>query len=245
MADDHGEAVLSSTLVETASNKQSVPKLCETRWTARVDNLSALISKYKSIRKSLNDVSAESSDSDARLKAGSHSRMLQSSQFIVALVVSQHVLSFTRPLSQALQKTDCDIVKACVDANNCKRVIREQRQDQVFESLWKTIATLAECVEVEIEKPRTARRMAHRSTAGDINDTALQYYKVNVFFPFIDHCLNQLEDRFPEDKTGMFLACNLMPKKVATMTGVEMAKVFEWYDTDLPESCSFYTEIQR
>jgi hypothetical protein len=27
--------------------------------------------------------------------------------------------------------------------------------------------------------------MAHRSTAGEIDDTAMQYFKVNVFFPFI------------------------------------------------------------
>jgi hypothetical protein len=43
------------------------------------------------------------------------------------LLVTQHILSNTRPVAQALQKADCDIVKACVDANTCKKVIREQR----------------------------------------------------------------------------------------------------------------------
>jgi hypothetical protein len=31
-------------------------------------------------------------------------------------------------------------------------------------------------------------------TAGDANDTACLYFKVNVFFPFIDHCVVQLEE---------------------------------------------------
>ena len=113
-----------------------------------------MISKYKCLTQSLNDVLRESSDSDTRLKAGSHLRMIQSFQFTVALVVTQHILSYTRPLAQALQKADCDIVKACVDATTCKKVIREQREDSV---------------DVVIEKRRTARRMAHRSTAGEID----------------------------------------------------------------------------
>jgi hypothetical protein len=53
-------------------------------------------------------------------------------------------------------------------------------------------AALADSVDVVIEKPRMARRMAHRSTPGEIDATAMQYFKVNVFFPFIDHCLNDL-----------------------------------------------------
>ena len=39
-------------------------------------------------------------------------------------------------------------------------------------------------VDVVIEKPRTAQRMTHWSTAGEIDDTAMQYFKVNVFVPF-------------------------------------------------------------
>ena len=70
-----------------------------------------------------------------------------------------------------------------------------------FRNLWREIGALADSVDVVvIEKPRTARRMAHRSTAGEIDNTAMQYFKVNVFFPFIDHCLMQLDQRFPADK---------------------------------------------
>ena len=134
------------------TKKQSVPKLCETRWTARVDTLSTLISKYKCAKQSESDVSRkgsdsdarlkagshlrQSSDSDARLEAGSHLRMIQISQIIVALVVTQHILSYTRPLAQALVKSDCDIVKACIDANTCKKVIREQREDNTSRNFF-------------------------------------------------------------------------------------------------------------
>jgi len=143
-----------------------------------------------------------------------HLRMIQSSHFIIVLVVTQHILRYTRPLSQALQKTDCDtgIVKACIDATTCKKVIREQRENNNFRNLWGKTEALADSVDVVvIEKPRTERRMAHRSTAGKIGDMAMQYFKVNVFFPFIDHCLVQLDQhRFPADKTDMFLASRIL-----------------------------------
>jgi len=103
-------------------------------------------------------------------------------------------------LSQALQKADCDIVKACIDEKTCKKVIREQREDNTFGNFWGEIEALVDSVDVVIEKPRTAQRMVHWSTAGEIDDTAMQYFKVNVFFPFIDHCLMQLDQRFQADK---------------------------------------------
>ena len=92
-------------------------------------------------------------------------------------------------LSQALQKAERDIVKACTDANTRKKFVREQREDNTFRNFWGKIEALVDSVDIVIEKPRTAQRMAHRSTAGEIDDTAMQYFEVNVFFPFIEHCI--------------------------------------------------------
>ena len=81
--------------------------------------------------------------------------------------------------------------------------------------------------------------MVHRSTAGEVDDSASRYYKLNVFFPFIDHCLAQLDERFSEDKSGMYLASQLMPHKVEGLSEADMAKIFEWHCSDLPEPESF------
>jgi hypothetical protein len=43
--DSDNELMISETLIDKASKKHLVPKLCETRWTARVNTLSALIAK--------------------------------------------------------------------------------------------------------------------------------------------------------------------------------------------------------
>jgi hypothetical protein len=146
-------------------------------------------------------------------------------------------------LSQVLQKADRDIVKACIDANTCKKVIREQTEHNTFRNFWGEIAALVDSVDVVIEKPRTAERMAHWSTAGEIDDTAMQYFKVNVFFPFIDHCLMQLDQRFPADKTDMFLASKLMPPTIATMTPAEISSLCLVQCRPTPK-CNFLTGNQ-
>ena len=87
-------------------------------------------------------------------------------------------------------------------------------------------------VDIVIEKPRTAQRMAHWSTAGEINDTAM-------FSLTIDHCLMQLDQCFPADKTDMFLVSKLMPLTIATMTPAEISRVFVWYSADLLQNATF------
>jgi hypothetical protein len=69
------------------------------------------------------------------------------------------------------------------------------------------------------------------------------YFKVNVFFPFIDHCLLQLDQRFPADKADMFLASKLVPLTIATMIPEEIARVFDWYSVDLHQNATFQQEI--
>ena len=101
----------------TKSSAKQVPKLCETRWSARVQTLSSVITKYKAIYLSLHDIADESCDADARSNALSYIRLIQSSAFIVSLIVSQYILSFTNPLCLTLQKTSCDILKANANAH--------------------------------------------------------------------------------------------------------------------------------
>ena len=114
--------------LQRAKNK-AVPKLCKTRWSARVSTLLSFISKYKAIFLTLKDIGSESSDSDVRTNAISYAMLMESS-FIIALVVSQHILSISQPPSLALQATNCDIVKAYQDAALCTDTILSQHQDK-------------------------------------------------------------------------------------------------------------------
>ena len=68
-----------------ASVKKQVPKLCETRWSARVMTLSSVMSKYKAICLALEDIASESANTDTRIKALSFIRLLQAPAFIISM----------------------------------------------------------------------------------------------------------------------------------------------------------------
>ena len=116
--------------------KQQVPKMCETRWSARLATVSNVIAKYKAIHLALHDISIESSQTEVRNNAMSYYRLMQSSTFILALVVVQLVLSFTYPLCLSLQKVSCDVVKAYHNAKLCKETISKQRSVTKFKEVW-------------------------------------------------------------------------------------------------------------
>jgi hypothetical protein len=42
-------------------------------------------------------------------------------------------------------------------------------------------------------------------------DSVPSHYRINAFFPFVDHCLSELNERFPEQTRPSFLAFQLLP----------------------------------
>ena len=178
------EQELSDQLIRGAVAKQ-VPKLCETRWSAQVATLSSVMAKYKAMYLALNDIAIESSNTEARINALSYIRLLQSPTFIISVVVTQCVLSYSHPLCLALQKTDCDIVKAYRNAKLCQTTISAQRNEIKFSELWNKAEAIAAEVGTELTKPRTCHTSRYRSNAGvDTQDTdnAETYYRRNVYY---------------------------------------------------------------
>lgn len=54
----------------------------------------------------------------------------------MAAVICQYILAFTRPLSVALQSTECDLVLAYEDARNLVATIQSQGSNERFHSLY-------------------------------------------------------------------------------------------------------------
>jgi hypothetical protein len=157
VGDTDDEKVESNINISNDFSKNLLLKLCETRWSARVDALSVILAKYKAILAAL-DVKTESTTTEARTKANAFIHLMERSTFIVALVIAHHILSCTKPLSLALQNSKCDVYKAFVDAQNCKKVIAAQRSDTVFNRcIWMKTTTIADSIGIELSKPRTVR----------------------------------------------------------------------------------------
>ena len=107
MIEDDDELSESMTEIEAGSRRYDVPKFCATHWSARVRTLSALIAKYVIVLETMGRIK-DSSKGETRSDACLYMRLLEDSQFVVALVVTQAVLGFISSVTLALQDKHCD-----------------------------------------------------------------------------------------------------------------------------------------
>ena len=52
--------------------------------------------------------------------------------------------------------------------------------------MWDRINILASNIGINV-KPRIARIQCHRANAGDVDQSCSEYYRINVYYNFIDH----------------------------------------------------------
>ncbi|XP_028395699.1 uncharacterized protein LOC114519730 [Dendronephthya gigantea] len=242
---DHGfnkskKAILRGTKTKT------VPKLCPTRWSSRVETLSALLAKYSSVLKTLEQI-ADQSNGEPRGNANAYIRLMESPQFIVALVVVQSILGFTAEVTKILQAKECNLGEAYAEVNRAKECIRTARADDSWNKVWERIQTVGNAVEVEITKPRTARNQRHRANSGNANQTCEDYYRINVYYPFIDRVVEEIETRFAFEHKGLLAAQTLVPVYLKTLTVAKLDDIKEFFGKFLTftQLSGFDTEIVR
>ena len=95
-----------------------------------------------------------------------------------------------------------------------------------------------------ITKPRTANVPRHRANAGCNSDqTISDYNKVNMFFPFVDHVVQEVHSRFSQRHHGLILADKLsMAMSIDTRDQIEILKYCRKFLTML-ESFYFLVEV--
>lgn len=76
--------------------------------------------------------------------------------------------------------------------------------------MWDRI-NVASSVGVMVAKPRTARMQCHRANAGDVDQSCSDYYRINVYYSFIDHVIREVETRFSGDHDGLVTIQYLIP----------------------------------
>ena len=151
------------------------------------------------------------STGDTRNDATSYIRLLEDSQFIVALAVSHFILSFLCSVTIALQKKDCNLTDAYHDIALARECIIDSRNEDSWEKVWNRVDQVASAMGITIAKPRTARLQCHRANAGAADQSSSGCYRINVYYPFIDHVVKELETRFSSNHEGLIAVQYLVP----------------------------------
>ena len=101
-------------------------------------------------------------------------------------------------------------------------------------------------INVTLVKPRTTTVQRHRANAGH-NDQPSDYYRINVFYPFIDHVVGELETRFSIQHEGLIAAQNLLPLYLPKLTDRHIEKIKDYFSKhlDFSEKSNFDAELAR
>ena len=175
LTSDAGDLSESAEAIKEGGKKKTAPKFCATRWTARVSTLSSLLSKYVEVLKALENI-RDSSTAEARCDASSYMRLMEDSQFIVALTVSQFVLSFLGAVTTALQSAECNLADAYDDVALAQECIHDSRSEECWKKLWARVLQIASAVGITISKPRSVGLQRHLANAGAVDQSPSDYY---------------------------------------------------------------------
>ena len=129
-------------------------------------------------------------------------KSVQDPQFLVALVLSEKVSAVLRPVFRSLQKIGSDLVNAMSTISATQSKLHTWRKDEEseFASMFEEAVPLAEKIGVTREDmhaiPRAVSQSRFRSNAGGTNQTAIDYYRINMFFPLLDEVVGDMKARF-------------------------------------------------
>ena len=111
--------------------------------------------------------------------------------FILVMEVLHAVLAVTKPLSVKLQGVSQDIHRATSSVRGCIAMLNILRNSNKFDLIFDDVQATSG---MPIEIPRLTSRQMHRNNAPA--DSPLEHFRRNMFYPFVDTCISQLQQRF-------------------------------------------------
>ncbi|XP_052778692.1 zinc finger MYM-type protein 1-like [Mya arenaria] len=231
-ADELSEDVVTKQSME---GRQKLKTLCETRWMSRADALRTFKNAYRVVVHAL-----ETLQENGDVKASDHLNAILQFQFIVTLVATEHILSNLVGLTAVLQAVDMDLLEAIEQTKVVMQIYQAERDDPlVWDALYQEAVTVADEFQIDPAVPRQAARQRNRANY-DVQDPS-RYWKVSVFYVFVDHLLQEMDTRILKNEER-FQAQWLIPTKFEGLLPANVDRIYEAYEPDLPKTRQEFSE---
>ena len=176
-----------------SDNGEKLRKLCPTRWSQHSESVAAFHKNFGPILETLIDLQVGMA-TKTMSTASSLQRAMLSFDFVIALCVVSKPLNLLNPLSDSMQDPTCDLVKASKHALVLEGMLRQKRvSHEYYNEIWQKAEDLAGQHGIQVTRPRVAARQTNRNNIQA--DTVKEYWRLNLFIPFMDHLLTELNDR--------------------------------------------------
>ena len=134
------------------------------------------------------------------------------------------------------------MVDAFEESKILLELLQEKRTDEQFSELYRRSATITDAIEIDLMPRRRVGRQVHRENAA--TTTAEQHWRVNLFFPFMDHVINEIRRRFPDEVKNQMYGFYLIPKHVSKLMSDLIEPMFQAFP-DVINLEEFKCEIER
>ena len=126
--------------------------------------------------------------------------------------MNREVFAYTKGLSQLLQGSSEDVVRAYEEVKTVKDALSGLRREAEpqYNRIFKTSNNMAEVAETTMTIPRRCGRQNKRNNMP--GGTPEVYYRRVLFIPFLDDLLEQLESRFSAMSAKSLIGLKLLPE---------------------------------
>jgi len=215
------------------TSSSSFKQLCTTRFIERHDAIITALDLLPLAQQALQKMTTWESR-DARSNAVNLLNSISKFDFIVTLQALAKMSALMIGVSRALQRPGIDIIQALSDVALVERAMNAMRDDAdtEFSTIFKKAAALAEQMDVQIGKPRTASRSVFRPNAADDHDCdAETFFRVNMFLPLIEGVSGHLRDRFGMAQRNSLVLSHLIPAYVCNANYEDILPAIAKYNT--------------
>lgn len=228
--------------ISPQSKRASLVAFCETRWVQKHESIIRFKELYSAIILALERLeisgSCETSKNAFQLLSA-----IQSSKFVLPLLVTEKIFACTLPLCKALQEVNADISEACEYVDNVLDVFENFRRnaDEDFNVIFEEASAMLLANGGVMDFPRITAKQIHRENVPSTN--CKEYYKLNLYIQFLDHVKTQLCDRFTKHKYLISSLQKLIPSRCLTINPQDLEECITFYATILPQAATFNAEF--
>lgn len=212
-------------LKKVLNGKPQLKSLCETRWVERHDCIMIFKSSLSDIVESLSLISnwqEQISSSKAKILL----LTLCTCEFINGLQCLSSILCVTSKISKLLQAEWQDVCQTKEIITDVINNLEEKRKNSTenFHELYIETKKIMLNLEVEEKLPRLTGRQTKRPNYSV--SSVEEYYRVSVYIPLIENILNDMKERFNNEKNQAFLFLSqLTPKYIIKTNNDDIVKV--------------------
>ena len=221
--------------------------LAETRWVSRCESVSRFCELLPEVCKALTLINLWD-DTKTASKANEILKLLESSEFIVALFVLEEISTLFLPIAYGLQKISNTVNEAgnMVDTLLESLVQRRENSESTFNTIYNRICKKMKNMGFSDPQPAKSRicgRQQHRFNI-DANN-AEEYYRINLFIPVLDIVNNDLSERLSSNYLQYLTLFQLLPERIQSADSSPNDKIMFTKYVEPFEQAVTFTQFQN